>query len=262
MSDANISHVKGGQIDIIRETISRATPDISGNLPDTMPVDRFVRSFMTSIKNSRHLMAAFQTPKGRAGAISAALQSSHDGLYLDGREAALVPYKDNIQYIPMTYGLMKIARNSGEVSLIDEPKIIYEFDEFEYSTGLETVLRHRPNLFEERGRIFGAYAVAKLKSGESIHIVLTKKEIDKIRAVSRAQNGPWGSWYEEMAKKTAFRRLAKYLPRSTDNLSVIDVMDRDPSMQVDFSMKRASTAEPVLLERTEDETETPKEEED
>ena len=46
---------------------------------------------------------------------------------------------------------------------------------------------------------------------------MSKKEVDDIRKRSRAgQSGPWVTDYEEMAKKTVFKRLSKWLPVTPD----------------------------------------------
>ena len=57
--------------------------------------------------------------------------------------------------------------------------------------------------------------------------VLRMSEIKKIRSVSRsANNGPWAQWFEQMAKKSAIRRLAKRLPMSTDIENIIQRDDQ------------------------------------
>jgi recombination protein RecT len=56
-----------------------------------------------------------------------------------------------------------------------------------------------------------------LKDGGKQRAIMTVAEIERVRAVSRAKNGPaWSQWWDEMAKKTVIRRLSKYLPSSTD----------------------------------------------
>lgn len=114
-------------------------------------------------------------------------------------------------------GLSDIAKRSGLVKRIDA-KVVYETDIFEYEEGTEQRLRHVPNLDlvsaedDGRGRIIAAYAIATFEGGDRQIEVLTKSDIERIKAVSMAQNGPWSSWYDEMARKSAVRRLCKYLP--------------------------------------------------
>jgi len=42
-------------------------------------------------------------------------------------------------------------------------------------------------------------------------------DVEKVRQASRAaNNGPWVQWWDEMARKTVIRRIAKRLPSSAD----------------------------------------------
>ena len=61
------------------------------------------------------------------------------------------------------------------------------------------------------------YALAKTKDGAIYIEVMTVKDIEKVRASSRAKGaGPWTQWGGEMARKTVIRRLSTRLPMSTD----------------------------------------------
>lgn len=108
-------------------------------------------------------------------------------------------------------GLCDVARRDTRVKKIDA-KVVYEGDVFEYEEGTSQTLRHVPTLTaQERGKVVAAYAIAKVEDELQIE-VLTLADIEKIRKVSMAQSGPWSNWYEEMARKSAVRRLCKYLP--------------------------------------------------
>jgi recombination protein RecT len=61
------------------------------------------------------------------------------------------------------------------------------------------------------------YAVAKLKDGGVQFDVMSRAEVDGIRARSKsADNGPWVTDYAAMALKTVVRRLFKFLPVSIE----------------------------------------------
>ena len=45
-------------------------------------------------------------------------ESSTDGLYLDGKEAAAVQYGNSVQYIPMVEGIIKVLHNSGLIKTL------------------------------------------------------------------------------------------------------------------------------------------------
>ncbi len=158
------------------------------------------------------------------------------GLVPDGREAALVPFNTKVgekwlklaQAMPMIFGLYKMARNSGEVVTI-WAELVYEGETFTvWPEDGERKFDHKYDPLSRKGAIRGAYAVAKLRDGTVELEPMTREEIDKIRAVSKAKNGPaWSNWFTEMAKKSVVRRLCKRLPLSAENLALIMESDSD-----------------------------------
>jgi recombination protein RecT len=130
----------------------------------------------------------------------------------------LVPRKNKVTgtleatFDPGYRGLIDIARRSGKVKAMDA-KAVYQGDVFEYEEGLDKKLRHVPSLdAKTRGDIIAAYAIARFYEGDPQIEVLTRADIDKIRNSSASKNGPWLTWYEEMARKSAVRRICKFLP--------------------------------------------------
>lgn len=109
-------------------------------------------------------------------------------------------------------GLIDIARRSGKIKRI-EAHPVYEGDRFLVTFGNHPTLVHEPDLdSEDRGEVRAAYAIAEFHDGSTQTEVLTKSDIIKIRNSSAAKGGPWNDWFDEMARKSAVRRLCKYLP--------------------------------------------------
>ena len=109
---------------------------------------------------------------------------------------------------------------------------------FTYQFGLHEDLKHIPAISSERGELTYVYAVAKLKDGGLQFEVMSKYEIDPIRAQSKASgSGPWATHYEEMAKKTVIRRLFKYLPVSIEMTRAVIA---DESADAGISQENAS----------------------
>lgn len=133
-------------------------------------------------------------------------------------QAYLVP-RDGKCCLDFSYrGLAKIAVDSGSVIDIDSTVVHSNDDEFCYEMGLEPKLVHRPFLGEDAGEMTHVYAIAILHNGVKKFIVLNRAEVEKVRATSKAQNGPWKTWYDEMSRKTAVKKLYKLLPQ-TDRMS-------------------------------------------
>lgn len=191
------------------------------------------------------------------------------GLVPDGTEAAMVPFKTKVgnnwvdicQAMPMVHGLVKRARNSGEITDI-RAHIVYqrEVDEgrFEYIVGDEEKLVHHPILFGERGDPVAAYAIAKLRDGAILREFMSAEQIDSVRRAGSSQKifrkgekpvvseepiGIWADWTEEMWKKSVIRRLCKRLPLTSEDRRAIQ---QEPDL--DETMKDV-TPKPTLFER-------------
>lgn len=213
----------------IAEQFEAQAQNFRAVLPAHIPLERFQRVVMTALNGNPDLMTA-----DRRSLFIACTKAAEDGLYPDGREAALVVYRVQgrpiVQYMPMVAGLRKLTRQSGDVLTLTAG-LIYEGDQYEYWVDDQgRHFRHVPSFDGDQGddKIIAAYAVAKLASGETAMTVMGRAQLEKRRARSRAADrGPWRDWYPEMAMKTAIRALAKELPRASDRDDLHRALERD-----------------------------------
>lgn len=195
----------------VRQALTQMESAFRFALPAHIPSAKFVRTAQTAIQLNPTILDC-----DRRSIYASCMKAAQDGLVLDGREAALVKFKDQCQYMPMVAGILKKARNSGEISTISA-HVVYEQDHFTYVLGDDERIEHKPHLGGNRGKPILVYSIAKLRDGGIMREIMTVEDVNKIRAMSRSgQNGPWASWWEEMAKKTVIRRLSKRLPSSSD----------------------------------------------
>lgn len=195
----------------LADLINQMKPEIARVLPNQMNPDRMARIATTAIKQTPALARC--TPASFLGALMTASQLGLEpgplGL------AYLVPYGNTCTFIPGYRGLIQLARNSGQLADV-WAEIVYENDEFKQTLGLHRDLVHVP-AEGERGKPVRVYAAAKLKDGTTPFVVMTFSEVEAIRLRSKAgNNGPWKTDWAEMAKKTAIRRLSKWLPLSAE----------------------------------------------
>lgn len=154
------------------------------------------------------------------------LQSLELGLLPDGREAALIPYQIKgtltCTFQPMYQGLVKLASNAGVVVI--PPVSVYSNERFTIQYGMIPPIVHEPLPPDRRGEFVACYSIA-LVNEQPVPDFMWKAEIDAIRDRSKGyQNAkkydddenPWIRDYPEMAKKTVFKRQAKYLPKSAE----------------------------------------------
>ena len=196
-----------------RQELVSMTPEFANALPSHIKPEKFQRVVMTVVQLQPDLLKS-----DRRSLFAACLKCAADGLIPDGREAALVVFSGKVQYFPMFTGIQKRVRNSGEIASI-QAHVIYENDEFTWTQGSEASIQHRPKFPGDRGKAVGAYAIAKFKDGSDPQVeVMDWATVERIRNVSKsASSGPWAAWPEEMARKSVFRRLAKWLPLDAES---------------------------------------------
>lgn len=243
----------------LRERLVKMTPEFAKALPGHITPEKFVRTAQTAVQMNPDIgRAATATEGGMQSFFAACTKAATDGLILDGREAALVTfrqkvsgrnepdrYEDRVQYLPMVAGLMKKARNSGEISSL-KAEMVYEKDYFAFDPSTDEQPSHKPDWFGERGGPVGVYAVARMKDGTVMAEIMSRKQVMNIAGQSKNsfQYDPEkGKNYGEWWRKTAIRRLSKYLPSSSDRddfLRAVERIDDD----FDFDGGNADEARP------------------
>lgn len=197
---------------------------LAAALPKHITADRLARIALTTIRLNPTLQEC-----NSASLIAAIMQAAQLGLEpgLLGH-CYFVPFNrkikqagqadkwvKDVQFIIGYKGLLDLARRTGAIVSI-AAEVICSNDKFVYRKGFNEVLEHEPS-YIDRGEVIAAYAYATTKDGGRYAVVMNKQEIEKIRRRSKAaDSGPWVSDWEEMAKKTVIRRLAKFLPMSIE----------------------------------------------
>ena len=235
---------------IFREKMGKQRDEIAKQLPVGIDPDRFVRTAMTVVNMNQELLLC--TP---ASLFASIMMAAKDGLLPDGKEAVIQPYNVKVkgergqqdrwekqaQYMPMVKGIIKTMYNSGVVSMVDAVAV-YEKDDFSYQRGDSPRIDHRPYMgLEDPGQIIAAYAVIRLAGGEVKMEVMPRRDIEKVRAASKAKDGPgWKNWYDQFAIKAVIKRAAKQLPASSEALERVIEHDNQ-AMDFDFGDEPRAT---------------------
>ncbi|MGG1291401.1 recombination protein RecT [Bacillus smithii] len=221
--------------------LKKMGPEIEKALPSHMNPDRMARIALTTIRTNPKLLEA-SIPSLLGAVMQAAQLGLEPGLI---GHCYLVPFRNgktgqtDVQFIIGYKGMIDLARRSGQIENI-YAHAVYSNDEFDYELGLEPKLKHKPYMEGDRGEFIGAYAVAHFKDGGYQFEFMPKSEIDKRRKRSKAaNNGPWVTDFEEMAKKTVIRHMWKYLP--------ISIEIQQQAMQ-DEVVRKDITSEPEYIE--------------
>lgn len=243
----------------LRDHVAKMQPEFAKALPSHISAEKFVRTAQTAIALTRNI----DKVKNPQSLLASCTKAAADGLILDGREAALViDANGEAQYRPMMRGLLKLAYNSGEIrSLVVET--VRENDLFDYQpTRSGEPIIHKIDLRSKRGEVYAVYAQATLKDGGILHEVMTVEEVNRIRDRSdayrafkagRIKSTPWHTDWSEMARKTVFRRLSKYLPSSTDRSDRLhqaaERIDDDYAFAIDAEPANEQQPQPATKKR-------------
>lgn len=196
----------------LKGLLEAAKGRIHSVLPSHMSAERMIKiALVAATKNPRLLQC---TPQSL---LTALMNASELGLepFTGLNQAWIIPYGNEATFMPSARGLCDLARRSGEITSIYS-YCVYDRDIFECELGLNPTLKHVPRFDgKPRGNLLLVYAVAKFKDGTSQYEVMTKHDLDKVRACSKNGNsGPWSLWTEEMNRKSCLKKLSKYIPNS------------------------------------------------
>ncbi len=160
--------------------------------------------------------------------------------------ASLIP-RDGAVVLDISYeGIIKIATESWAI-LWARAEPVYEKDRFVWRGPAQLPI-HEAEVFEDRGAFRGVYCIAKTPQNDVLVEVMPASEVYKIRDTSRAKNGPWIDWFEEMARKAVIKRASKTWPKVDPRLfKAIQILNHEgleipealpPSQEVSEAVKK------------------------
>lgn len=225
--NTNVATAATDRLDV---ALQKMMPQLKASLPAHIKPERIIRIALNAAQNTPKLMQCDQK-----SFLLAVLRSAQLGLEPDGTlgQAYLIPFGDKVQLIVGYKGLIDLARRSGEVSNIIAKEVCAN-DDFKLQWHEEIPFKHEQSTTNNRGEIIGFWAMARFKDGGFHFDYMSVAEVNAIRDGSQgyqmakryAKNGvinsPWESNYIEMGKKTAIRRIAKYLPMSIEKASMVE----------------------------------------
>ena len=218
--------------------------EVAKCLPKHLTPERFARISLTCIRKTPKLAQCTQE-----SLLGCLMQLSQFGLEPDGRRAYLIPFENRkagtveCTLIVSYMGLAELVMRSGLVSTI-HADVVREGDIFEYSMGVLAdhvpwFLRRDHEKPDDEGQVYAAYATVLNKDGTRQCVVMSVSEIEKIRSMSRGKDqDPWRIHWNEMAKKTTFRRLSKWLVLSAEVREAAEVEDEDDVVETTATRKQ------------------------
>jgi phage RecT family recombinase len=197
--------------------------EIKRALPDHVPVDWFMRLAQTALLNNPNLASA-----DKASLLRELVAVAQLGLVLDpqlGEAWLIIDRHGKVQRRVGYQGLRRLAMQSGDVTSLNA-QAVYKNDRCSVTLGDSPSVKHEIDIQRgDRGPIIGYYAVARVRGiDEAVVEWMSEAQVaahrdrysDAYRHPDPSKRGPWGDPLAavEMGRKTAFRRLAKWLPKS------------------------------------------------
>lgn len=217
----------------ILHEITAIMGNVPALLPPDIPFEQFRAGLWLEFQQQEH-MGECAPPSIVASVIKAA----NAGL-LPGRDCHVIPFKNHGRYeatlVANYAGIILAMERSGKVRKAFA-HAVYSHDHFEVDY-LEDRFSHKPHLTSQRGDLVCFYGCVLLKDGSRHLEVMTLEQIDVIRRKApRHDTGPWATHYEEMARKTALKRVAKYVRLAPQQQQLLD--DDDDRERSDISQER------------------------
>jgi recombination protein RecT len=207
-----------------RAALGRMKQQIQMALPSHLDVERMIRIVCTTVQTNSDILNCT-----KESVYARIMQCAQLGLEPDGLlgHAWLVPFNERktgkkICQLFIGYkGLLKLARNSGEVSGVSA-RVVQAKDRFEFEYGLDEKLVHIPHMItdeaEDVGEPIYVYAIVRMKDGSNHFEVMSSKEVERIRLNSPSRDSDaWEIHWPEMAKKTVLRKALKLSPLSIED---------------------------------------------
>lgn len=218
MSDLTKAAVAAKSNPTMKDLIEAQLPAIERQLGGAMSSDAFVRAVLSEVGKNSDLMNA--DPKTLLGGVMLAAQLRLEiGSGLG--EFYLTPRKEKGKQICLPIigfqGMIKLALRSEFVTNV-ESFMVREGDDFTFGANSDRGMFYdwQPRDFEDKRDWIGVVASARMKTGGTTWVYLTREQVYARRPHYWNKGTPWQTHEEEMSKKTAVRALAKYLPKSTD----------------------------------------------
>ena len=159
-----------------------------------------------------------------------------DNTLQDHNDIYFIPYGRVIDVSFSHNYLQKLAYRNGAAKLI-ETFLIFEGDRVEITeSGISySILPFR----KDQDEFLGVMVRAKLRNNEIMHDFVSVEHIEKARKASKSgNNGPWKTWYFEMAKKTSLKHMFKSMDISPELSAAVSIDNED----TDFSKLKEVSA--------------------
>ena len=210
------------------EKLTDKLVSVESALPKDFNRERFVQNCI-AVMNENPALAKINP----AQTIQGLLKGAYLGLDFLNRECYLIPYGNSVQFQTDYKGEVKFTKKYSIRKILDVyAKVVRKGDEF-----VEEIIDGKPSIdfkplpFND-DEIIGAFAVVLYQDGGMSYEVMSVKDINSVRNnYSKAsQSKAWKYSFDEMCKKTVYRRLCKHIETDFESAEAHSAWDEGSGM--------------------------------
>lgn len=188
--------------------------EVASALPKEFNKPRFIQNCL-SLLNEKPELAKY----GQAQVISGLVKGAYLGLDFYSQECYLVPFGNQLSFMPGYKGDMKLAKKYSIRPIKDiYAKLVRDGDFFEeIIDGGEPKINFKAQPFNTN-KIIGAFAVVLYMDGGMEYETMSLQDLENTRNQSKAKNSPaWKNFTGQMYKKTVIHRLCNTIDLDMDD---------------------------------------------
>lgn len=208
--------------------------EVKEALPKDFNIERFVQNGVALLNGNEQLInyaKQYGTDNIKAGMMKA----SYLGLDFLSKEAYLIPYKNELNFMIDYRGATKLCKKYSIRPIKDiYAKVVREGDEFyEEIIDGESKVTFKPKPFNN-AQIIGAFAVCLFQDGGMLTESMSIQDLNVTKSKSKAQNSmAWRDFSSEMYRKTVLHRLCKLIELDFDSVKQRQLFDEDVAIETD-----------------------------
>jgi recombination protein RecT len=204
--------------------MQQLVPDCTTLLPPDITTEQFRAALWLELTGRPQLHDC--TPQSLRECV---VKAATYGL-MPGRDCHFLPFSNRrsgggkvATYVPNYQGIILALERTGKVRrAFAHP--VHEGDEWQYDYFSDRPV-HKPaqTVGKKQGPELFYYGAIQFKDGSFAVEVLTLEDLEKIKRSSPAhEHGPWIDWPEMMKRKTALKRVAKYVRLTPQQAAMLD----------------------------------------
>lgn len=167
------------------------------------------------------------------------------------KQVYLVPFGNKCVVMVSPYGELYLRTRSGQIKYADNPVLVYEGDVFKTGTrNGEGFVEHEAKFPRVSDNIIACY-VRIVRADDSVdYKVLSRPEIDKLRAASKQPNGAaWVNHFGGMVQAKTLKHAFRSYPRAKVRGQFAKIEeDTNLSDTIDYSFEEVASIAPSKIE--------------